>query len=270
MKNKKIKNRVLISLFLLITTAVNARQITSIFVTSASTFFSADTVLIQLSERLLYYVKTEIPTDEIETAIFSIDKKRLRTGLNNDDAKKTFWVNMYNAWYQVLAGRQKMKGPAIFTERKIPVAGVLFSLDEIEHGILRRDWQRLKKVNTKETNRKNLIQQLAVSKKDYRIHFALNCGARSCPPIAFYAYLRINQQLDVATRSFMKNNSKIDDDRKEVTVSQLIEWYIKDFGGEKGFREIIKKVIKKDVSGYRILFSEYNWEEDLRNFTEGY
>ncbi len=268
MKNKKTKHWILISFSLLITTAINARHITSAFV-PATTILSTDTALLQLSERLLYYVKTETLTDEIETALSGTDMKRLRNGLNNDDAKKTFWVNMYNAWYQLLAGREKMKSPAIFTERKISVAGALFSLDEIEHGILRRDWQRLRKGNAAELNRKNLIQQLAVTKTDYRIHFALNCGARSCPPIAFYAYLRLNQQLDVATRSFMHNNTKIDDVRKEVTVTQLMKWFIKDFGGEKGIREIIQKVIKKDVTGYRILFSEYNWEEDLRNFTEG-
>jgi hypothetical protein len=218
---------------------------------------------------MLYYVKTETPTNEIETALSGMDRQRILKGLNNDAAKKTFWVNMYNAWYQVLAGREKMKSPAIFSDRKIFIAGTLFSLNEIEHGILRRDHKRLNKKNAVETDQGKIIRQLAVTTTDYRIHFALNCGARSCPPIAFYTYPRIDQQLDIATRSFLHNNTKIDDDQKEVTVTQLMKWYIKDFGGEKGIREIIKKVIQKDVSGYRILFSEYNWEEDLRNFTEG-
>jgi hypothetical protein len=214
----------------------------------------------------LYNVKTETPTAEIEAALSGMSKRKLLKGLSNDDAKKTFWVNMYNAWYQLLAGREKMKSPAIFNERKIPVAGTLFSLEEIEQGILRNDLQRLDNENT---GGKKLLRKLAVSKADYRIHFALNCGAKSCPPIAFYTYASIDKQLDVATRSFLRNNTTIDDTRKEVTVTQLMKWYITDFGGEEGILAIIKKVIQKDVSGYTILFSEYNWQEDLRNFTTG-
>ena len=40
---------------------------------------------------------------------------------------------------------------------------------------------------------------MAVDVIDFRIHFALNCGAKSCPPIAFYSYDKINDQLDLAT-----------------------------------------------------------------------
>lgn len=30
------------------------------------------------------------------------------------------------------------------------------------------------------------IKKLAVSNLDYKIHFALNCGGKICPPIRFY------------------------------------------------------------------------------------
>lgn len=70
-----------------------------------------DTALLQLSERFLYAVKTEEPTTAIEAELQSIDIQRIKDGLNNDDAIKTFWVNMYNAWFQILAGREKNDPP---------------------------------------------------------------------------------------------------------------------------------------------------------------
>jgi Protein of unknown function, DUF547 len=225
-----------------------------------------DTALIHLSERLLYYVKTDEPTATIEATLYSLDKKRLTAGLSNDDAKKTFWLNVYNAWYQLLASRGS-KNPGIFTEKLIPIAGIQLSLEEIEQGILRKDYRKLRKADTTGSFSKQQIKLFAVSKIDYRIHFALNCGAKSCPPIAFYSYNRLTQQLDLATRSFLISNTTINEVQKEISASQLMEWYKTDFGGKKGTLALIGKIFKKDVSSYSLLFAPYNWEEALGNFT---
>ncbi len=114
-------------------------------------------------------------------------------GLYNDDAIKTFWINIYNAWFQILATREKKKSPEIFTGKLITIADTKFSLDDIEHGILRRYRWKLSRGYLPELFPGRLIKQLAVAKIDYRIHFALNCGAKSCPPIAFYTYFNINK-----------------------------------------------------------------------------
>ncbi|MBN8718403.1 MAG: DUF547 domain-containing protein [Sediminibacterium magnilacihabitans] len=225
-----------------------------------------DTSLLKLSERLLYNVKTEEPTADIEKELSSVDKKRIVEGLNNDKAIKTFWVNIYNAWFQILAVREKKKNPEIFTSKLILIAGRKFSLDDIEHGILRKfRWKYSKGYLPKFFSGK-LIKQLAVSKIDYRIHFALNCGAKSCPPIAFYSYDNIDRQLDMATKSFLSGETEIDDAKREVRVTKIMDWFIADFGGKKGIRGIIKEVMQKDVAEYSIKFKPYNWDEALHNF----
>ena len=168
-----------------------------------------DTALLQLSERFLYAVKTEEPTTAIEAELQSIDIQRIKDGLNNDDAIKTFWVNMYNAWFQILAGREKMTRPKIFTKKVIVIASKSFSLDNIEHDILRKYRWKFSMGYLPKFFPGKLIKQLAVSKIDYRIHFALNCGAKSCPPIAFYSYDKIDQQLDLASRNFLKSETVV-------------------------------------------------------------
>lgn len=225
-----------------------------------------DTTLLKLSEDLLYQVKTEEPTHELELRLAEIDMQYLIAGLNKDDAIKAFWINMYNAWYQILAVREKQKKPEIFTGKLIYIAGKKFSLDDIEHGILRKYRWKYSMGYLPKFFPGKLIKQLAVSKIDYRIHFALNCGAKSCPPIAFYTYSNINTQLDLAAKSFLGSETEIDDANKVIKVTKIMDWFRGDFNGKKGIRKIIKQVLQKDVNDYAIKFKIYNWDAALHNF----
>lgn len=227
-----------------------------------------DQELIDLSGEFLLAVKTGDSTQLLEARLASLPMSRLISGLNNDEAIKTFWINMYNAWFQVLAGREKMTRPRIFTSKAIPVAGRLFSLDEIEHGILRKyRWKFSMGYLAKPFVAKQL-KQLAVKKIDYRVHFALNCGAKSCPPIAFYKYEKINDQLDLAGRVFLRSESTVDVEKKEVTTSKILSWFRGDFGGRKGLRRIVGEAIGQDLSGWKVRFKAYDWETVLGNYLE--
>lgn len=227
-----------------------------------------DTTLLKLSEDLLYNVKTEAPTAELENNLAKFDLKHLIDGLNNDDAIKTFWINVYNAWYQILASREKLNRPKIFTDKKITIAGKKFSLDDIEHGILRKYRWKLGMGYLPRFFPGKLIKRLAVSKIDYRIHFALNCGATSCPPIAFYSYEHISKQLNMAMKSFLSSETDINNKKKEVRVTKIMDWFRGDFGGKKGIRRIVKEVLKKDVDDYKLKFKAYNWDAALHNFND--
>jgi len=227
-----------------------------------------DTTLLKLSEDLLYNVKVKEPTTMLELALVKMDMQKLISGLNNDDAIKTFWVNMYNAWYQILAVREKLKRPEIFTGSKINIAGKKFSLDDIEHGILRKYRWKYSMGYLPKFFPGKLIKQLAVSKIDYRIHFALNCGATSCPSIAFYSYEHIDRQLDLATKSFLSTETEFDENRKELKVTKIMDWFRGDFGGKNGIKKIIKNVLQRDVNHYTIKFKPYNWDEALHNFDD--
>ncbi len=227
-----------------------------------------DTTLLKLSEELLYKVKTESPIQDLESALAQYDLQKITTGLNNDNAIKTFWVNLYNAWYQVLAVREKLKRPKIFTQKLITIAGENFSLDDIEHGILRKYRWKYSMGYLPKFFPGKLIKQLAVSEIDYRIHFALNCGAKSCPPIAFYAYEHIDKQLDLATKSFLDSETEFDDEKKEVRVTKIMDWFRGDFVGKHGIKKIIKRVLGKDVKDYTVKFKAYSRDEALHNFDE--
>lgn len=222
--------------------------------------------LLSLSEQLLKEVRYSTSSSDTEKMLSNLDLQTLIEGLGDDDAKKTFWINIYNAWYQLLAIREKLNRPEIFTRKAIPIAGSNFSLDDIEHGILRRYRWKYSMGYLPYFFPGKLIKQLAVSTIDYRIHFALNCGAKSCPPILFYSHDNLQEQLNMATRSFIRSESEVDESKKEVRVSKIMDWFRGDFGGKKGIRKIISDIFEKDIKEYDLTFKHYDWEKKLRNY----
>jgi hypothetical protein len=184
----------------------------------------------------------------------------------SDDAKKCFWINIYNSFYQIIVNRSNGNATGIYKRKEIIIGQTAFSLDEIEHGILRRSRLKWSLGHFANPFASKLIKSLAVDQVDYRIHFALNCGAKSCPPIAFYNLQDLEVQLNDAMHSFILSETLIDRKNKIITSSKILFWYIGDFGGTKAIRKIISKVFEIDLASYKIKYSSYNWDSALDNF----
>ncbi len=107
-----------------------------------------------------------------------------------------------------------------------------------------------------------LLRGFRVRGDDYK----LNCGAKSCPPIAFYSADKIEQQLEIATLSFLENETDIFSEKKEIHVTTLFKWFLGDFGGLKGIRKILKEKLNIDAHHYKLVFKAYSWEEQLDNY----
>ncbi len=165
--------------------------------------------IITLSEQLLWQVKMGKWADDLEETLEHIKMDELVSELNNDAAKKTFWINIYNAFFQILSVQKKKTKPEIFTQKLITIANTPFSLDDIEHGILRRYRWKLSLGYLPNLFTENFIKQLSVEAIDFRIHFALNCGAKSCPPIAFYTLSKLENQLETAAFSFLTAETEV-------------------------------------------------------------
>jgi hypothetical protein len=106
-----------------------------------------------------------------------------------------------------------------------------------------------------------------VSERDWRIHFALNCGAASCPPIAAYTAEGIDEELDLATESYLSQEVEYDRETGRVEVPRLMLWYRGDFGGKSGIYRILYEFdcIPEGATpklGYR----EYDWDLELGRF----
>lgn len=156
-------------------------------------------VLDQLEDELTGYL------DEVSV--------RVPDHLTRDEAL-AYWINLYNAGALILAGRAQRAGeesvlglPGGFRSSFIAVDGESLSLDDIEHGKLRRF-------------------------RDPRIHAALVCGSASCPTLRSEAYTGpdLDRQLDDQLRYFLAaGGCSVDRDQQVVRLSRVFLWFGSDF-----------------------------------------
>lgn len=220
----------------------------------------------KLAEQLLLAVKMNEDSSSIRLALNALSLEDFTNSINTDDKKKAFWINTYNAYYQILRTEHNLLKPEIYRKKATSIAGKKFSLDQMEHCILRKHKTKFSFGLIANPFAKALVKKLAVDKLDYRIHFALNCGAESCPPISFYTTDDIHNQLNQATQSFLERETTFDDAKKELRTTALLKWFSADFAGPKGIKEIFKKQLGKDVSDYNIYYKKYSWNDALANF----
>ena len=60
-------------------------------------------------------------------------------------------------------------------------------------------------------------RSLAIEKMDPRVHFALNCGAKSCPPVrVFSPPPALDKELKAAATAFVMSSISVSDETGEV------------------------------------------------------
>lgn len=225
--------------------------------------------LVRLSQDFIYAAKTGDPVAALKTSLAGISFQQLATSLKDDKDKKAFWINLYNGYTQAALKANPdlyRKRGAFFRKKDIVIAGQRFSLDDIEHDILRRSKIKWSLGHLSKLFPSKREKQLRVDKLDWRIHFALNCGAKSCPPIAYYNDETIDAQLDLATRAYLTGEAEYDSARNIIYLPRLMGWFRADFGGKKGMRKILEKYeILPAGAKPKIKFKDYDWTLTVDN-----
>ncbi len=225
-----------------------------------------------LSEELLRNLKQGAATNDIRAKLYTTTLEELEAGLPTDAHKLAFWVNIYNAYIQVILS----ENPDLYNDRReffkkerIPVAGKLLSFSKIEHGIIRKSQWELGLGLIRKWFPNKFERKLRVDKRDYRIHFVLNCGAKDCPPVAIYEADRLEEQFNKGTKQYLERTSEYKAETKEVAVTSLFKWFLGDFGCKSGVKDILKDFgVIPQTKGVDIIYKDYDWTLDLDNFTE--
>ncbi len=227
---------------------------------------------VELSRDLVLAAKNNTPYADIQKTLAEAPVASLAAELSNDEAKKAFWINIYNAYVQLILSEKpelfEDRG-AFFGEDRVTIAGQALSFDDIEHGIIRGSKVKWLLGLIKDPFASEYEKTFRVDKTDGRIHFALNCGAASCPEVAVYEAKVMDQQLEIATRQYLQKTSTYQSEEEKVAVTSLFSWFRGDFGGKNGIRNFLKKhnIIPQD-SKPELEFKDYDWTLDLGNFKE--
>ena len=135
-------------------------------------------------------------------------------------AKLAYWINVYNALtihgilreYPTRSIRNhtaRLWGYNIWKELLLWVDGKRYSLEQIEHEVLRKLGEP-------------------------RIHFAIVCASIGCPKLKNEAYTArgLESQLAAAARDFFADAAKfrVDAAAKTLYVSPILKWFATDFG----------------------------------------
>ncbi|WP_396613030.1 DUF547 domain-containing protein [Haloferax sp. S1W] len=226
---------------------------------------------LELASDYLQRVRFGDETSEVRDALAALDSDALASELDSDAHRRAFWLNIYNAAVQDALSSEPSKYDSryrFFRASVVTVAGESLSPDDIEHGILRRSMLGWGFGYIPNPFPGSFERTHRVSQLDPRIHFALNCGAASCPPIATYHHDRLSEQLDVATASSLEQKVEYDFDADRARVPRLFLWFRGDFGGRSGIREMLCEygIIPEDASP-SLSYADYDWSLSLGEFT---
>lgn len=153
------------------------------------------------------------------------------------EEKLAFFINTYNAL--VIHGYLRLGAPTNMWQRyrffnyvSYLIGGEVFTLQDIENGVLRGNRKGVAQLR-RPFSKTDPRLQVALPDAEPLIHFALNCGAKGCPPIKTYTPQDIDSQLRTAAEAFLENDDGcvVDSGKKEVRLSQIFKWYKADFGG---------------------------------------
>lgn len=220
--------------------------------------------LIDLSCTLLQCARNGTCVEDAKYQLASVSSKKLIESLIKDNEKKAFWINVYNAFVLI---EFRASAEIDYRTPLVHFKDVSLSLDEIEHGILRRSKQKLALGYISKLRTSDFEQQVRVEEIDFRIHFALNCGANSCPPIFMFSAKDIDAELDLVTKQYLEEAICFKNNEDLIKVPRLCLWYLADFGGFSGIREILKQyhLLAPDVAP-KIGFLKYDWTTNTNNF----
>lgn len=167
-----------------------------------------------------------------------------------------YWANMYNALtlkvvlenYPVSSIRKIKSGafkPGPWDRDAVTVNGKTLTLNDIEHGILRKNYPN-----------------------PSMVHYMVNCASIGCPnlPDKVWEGSTLDTERAQAARDFINSPRGVAIDGTDLEVSSIYNWFKEDFGGSKAntikhFRKFAGPELKAALdAGAAIDGYEYNWD----------
>jgi hypothetical protein len=195
------------------------------------------------------------------------------TLLQGDSRRIAFWLNLFNTLviHGVIAFgvRDSVKEvPFFFDRAQYRVGEFRYTLSDIEHGILRGNarppWRLAPPFSAADPRLAHCVMN-----PEPRIHFALVCASRSCPPIGVYEESRLESQLATAARVFINATTSFDAEKQELTVSQVFDWYRPDFRRSRVeliryiadhlYEDSIRERIRDRAERLQLAYRPYDW-----------
>jgi hypothetical protein len=165
-------------------------------------------------------------------ALEAFDPKRVRIA-----AQTAFWLNVFNALVlrdapELARLRGLPEVEAFFERPRARIGGLAYSLDDIEHGVLRGNVPKFgqRRAPMAADDPRRAYTPLAY---DERMHFGMYCACRSSPPLHVFSAGALDRELESATGEYLRREVRVEREGALVILPRQFYWYPSDFGGER-------------------------------------
>lgn len=198
-------------------------------------------------------------------------------------ARKAFVVNVYNtaivhAFAKVGAPKTGAQRSSFFPNVGYIIGGGFWSFDALESGILRANRKGASPLSFRgpiPKGDKRIKAAFKDNEVDCRIHTALNCGSKSCPPVKKFSKEAVEEELDVVATAFFQNEENFSIQGNVIRLNKILYWYRRDFG--KSPAETVTTVSKwlpdsqqetvrhlVETGNLVVKFNYYDWSNDSK------
>ena len=161
-----------------------------------------------------------------------------------------YWINVYNAFtvklivdhYPTSSIKDIKSGipfvNSVWDISFIPIGTRLLSLNDVEHTILRKEFE------------------------EPRIHFAIVCASKSCPQLLNEAYEtdELEAQLESQAYNFINDKTKNEIEAEEIRISPIFKWFTSDFTKNSSLKEFIARYAHQDFGPRaKVRYLRYDW-----------
>jgi hypothetical protein len=165
----------------------------------------------------------------------------------SENKQKAFWINAYNAYtIKIILENYPLKSIMDIKQEgktawKIPfakVGGKTYTLDHIEHEILRKNFS------------------------DPKIHVGVNCASGSCPKISNSAFTEENVETELTRlmKDFINDSSRNKISKNKIQISSIFDWFKEDFTKNGSVIDFLNTYSETEISSKaKISYLKYDW-----------
>lgn len=192
-------------------------------------------------------------------------------------AQMAFWINVFNAGvlrdaHELVGANSVRQVQAFFERPRLRIGPHDYSLDDIEHGLLRGNVAKPGRSRPPMQRGDPRLESMPIV-FDERVHFALYSACRSSPPLRIYGYGWLDRQLEEATAAYVRQGVRVEKQGALIVAPRLFQWFAQDFGGESGIVEFVVariedeavvEMVDRRLGRVKLQYSEFDWTLNSR------
>lgn len=188
-----------------------------------------------------------------------------------------FWINVFNAG--VLRDARELESAAgvrmveaFFERPRLRIGEHSYSLDDIEHGLLRGNVAKPGRSQPPMKRGDARLEYMPIVFEE-RMHFALHSACRSSPPLRAFDGGKLDRQLEEAAADYIRRNVRVERQGAVLVLPRIFRWFGEDFGGDRGIVEFVVSriadeavvdMIDRRMGDVALRYVEFDWTLNRR------